>query len=239
MTFDYQAAYDELNAADHDYRFYAALVDEVAADRVLDLGCGTGTLARLVAGAGHQVVGIDPDEEMLDVARSKPAAEAVDWRLGYSDAADAGWADLAVMSGHVAQLFVDDTSWATVLDDLRRALRTGGTLAFESRNPAARGWERWTREATLRTVSTDDGPVELWHETLEVSLPQVTYATYDKNLATGAEACTQETLAFRDAQALTASLDRAGYDVVSILGDWTRAPVTDTSPEVIAIARSR
>jgi 2-polyprenyl-3-methyl-5-hydroxy-6-metoxy-1,4-benzoquinol methylase len=239
MTFDYHAAYDELNADDHDYRFYAAFADELSAHRVLDLGCGTGTLARLMASAGHQVVAIDPDEDMLRIARSKPGAELVEWRTGYSDAAETGRADLAVMSGHVAQLFVDDSSWASVLGDLHRALTPGGTLAFESRNPVAKRWERWTRDGTLRTVSTDEGPVEFWHQTEKVSLPAVTYATYDRNLVTGTETCTRETLAFRDAQAIVESLDRAGYTVTSMFGDWARGPVTDTSPEVIVIAGRR
>lgn len=93
VTFDFAAAYDELNADDDDYRFYADLADVLAAQHILDLGCGTGTLARLVAAAGRTVIAIDPDVEMLRVARSRPGADAVDWRLGYSDSADPGWAD--------------------------------------------------------------------------------------------------------------------------------------------------
>jgi SAM-dependent methyltransferase len=239
MSFDFHAAYDELNADDHDYRFYATLADELDARRVVDLGCGTGTLARLLATSGRSIVAIDPDPDMLRVARGKPGADAVDWRLGYSDVADAGWADLAIMSGHVAQVFVEDDAWATVLVDLHRALRPGGVLAFESRNPTARGWERWTREGTLRTVETDDGPVEFWHETLDVALPRVTYATYDRNLATGVESSDSEVLAFRDAATLGTSLGTAGFDVASLYGDWSRTPVTGTSRELIVIARRR
>ncbi|GAA1610441.1 class I SAM-dependent methyltransferase [Actinoplanes couchii] len=105
MGLDFAAAYDALNADDHDYRFYAGLADEVGAGRVLDLGCGTGTLARLLASRGRTAVGIDPDPEMLRVARGKPGAEQVDWRLGRSDLADDDSADFAVMAGHVAQVF--------------------------------------------------------------------------------------------------------------------------------------
>src|SRR5262249_39965734 len=155
-------------------------------------------LARLLASAGRQVVAIDPDEDMLRVARTKPGAHLVDWRKGYSDTADPGWADLAGVCGHVAPLLVDGGSWATRPGDLHRALTSGGTLAFESRNPDAEGWERWTRAGTLRTVSTDEGSVEFWHETENVSLPEVTYATYDRNLVTGTETSSRETLAFRD-----------------------------------------
>jgi SAM-dependent methyltransferase len=239
MSFDFHAAYDELNADDHDYRFYATLADELDARRVVDLGCGTGTLARLLATSGRSIVAIDPDPDMLRVARGKPGADAVDWRLGYSDVADAGWADLAIVSGHVAQVFVEDDAWATVLVDLHRALRPGGVLAFESRDPTARGWERWTRQDTLRTVETDDGPVEFWHQTLDVAPPLVTYATYDRNLATGAESSDSEVLAFRGAEVLRESLDHAGFDVSNLYGDWSRTPVTDTSRELIVIAHRR
>ncbi len=237
MSFDFQAAYDELNAADDDYRFYAALAKERGASRVLDLGCGTGVLARLLASNGHAVVGIDPDPDMLRVARDRPGAEHVDWRLGYSDSADTGNADLALMTGHVAQIFVEDESWRTTLAHLHRALARGGTLAFETRNPTARGWEAWTRDATLRTVSTDEGSVEFWHETVEIDLPRVAYDTFTRNLSTGEETRTRNLLAFRDREGLRASLHDTGYEVIAEFGDWSRAPVTESSPEVILVAR--
>jgi hypothetical protein len=91
----------------------------------------------------------------------------------------------------------------------------------------------------LRTVETDDGPVEFWHETLDVALPRVTYATYDRNLATGVESRDSEDLAFRDAATLHTSLDRAGFDVASLYGDWSRTPVSNTSRELIVIALRR
>ncbi len=152
-------------------------------------------------------------------------------------AADAGWADLAVMSGHVAQLFVEDDAWAGVLDDLRRALAPEGVLAFESRNPDARGWERWTREATLQTVHDDDGEVDFWHETVDVDLPRVTYRTLTQHRRTSERTESAETLAFRDESALRRSLARAGFEVRDLYGDWQRGPVTDASRELIVIAR--
>ncbi len=239
VSFDFQAAYDELNPADDDYRFYAALARELGSTRVLDLGCGTGVLARLLVGRGHAVVGIDPDPDMLRVARAKPGAEQVDWRLGYSDSADTGSVDLAVMTGHVAQVFVEDEDWRTVLTHLHRALAPGGTLAFETRNPGARGWEAWTREATLRTMNTDEGPVEFWHETVEVDLPCVAYDTFTRNLDTGEANRTPNRLAFRDPATLRTSLADAGFEIVTELGDWSSTPLTSASPEIIVVARRR
>jgi SAM-dependent methyltransferase len=147
MALDFAAAYDDLNPDDHDYRFYASLADDLRATRVLDLGCGTGTLARLLASRGRTAVGIDPDPEMLRVAKQKPGGEQVEWRLGFSDSADSESADFAVMSGHVAQVFREDESWARVVEDLHRALVPKGALAFESRN-----WLRHQRR-TFTTAS--------------------------------------------------------------------------------------
>ncbi len=194
-------------------------------------------LARLLAARGHAVVGIDPDPEMLRVAQGKPGAESVDWRLGYADTADSSSIDLAVMTGHLAQVFVEEPDWLAALTQLHRALVPGGTLAFETRNPAARGWEAWTQEKTLRTVETGEGPVEFWHETVEVDLPRVTYDTFTRSRASGKESRTRNSLAFRDWQTLSASLSATGYEITAAFGDWDRGSLTESSRELIVLVR--
>jgi SAM-dependent methyltransferase len=237
VSFDFQAAYDELNPADDDYRFYAKLAASAGVSRAVDLGCGTGTLARMLASGGAAVTGVDPDPGMLRVARSKDPDGRVDWRLGYSDAIEPGSAELAVMSGHVAQVFTDDSAWLAALRDLHRALVPGGLLAFESRNPAARKWEDWTRDQTLRTIETPDGAVEFWHETADVDLPLVSYDTLTRNLRTGHSTATRDVLAFRDGQALRATLQHVGLDVQHVYGNWDRTAPAADRPELIVIAR--
>lgn len=237
MTFDFASAYEALNPADDDYRFYAELADELGARRVVDLGCGTGVLAVLLAQGDREVVAIDPDPQMLAIAKDRPGHEQVTWLEGYAAAMPTGWADLVTMSGHVAQVFLTEHDWLEALAGVHRGLAAGGVVAFESRNPAARGWERWTREQTLRVVDTAHGPVEFWHETTEVALPRVTYATTDRNLRTGEEETTAETLAFRDEAELRATLDATGFTVAAMYGDWDRSPVRPSSRELIVVAR--
>jgi SAM-dependent methyltransferase len=239
VPFDFHAAYDELNAADHDYRFYAELARKTSARSVLDLGCGTGTLARLLACAGCAVVAIDPDPKMLSVAREKATATGgrVDWRQGYSDSADPCSVDLAVMSGHVAQVFLETNEWLAVLVNLHQALTRRGILAFETRNPAAKAWERWTREETLRTVLTPEGQVEFWHETVDVRLPLVAYDTVTRNLISREETRDRDVLAFRSLGSVTSTLHRTGFEIIDVFGDWSRGPVTPQAPELIVLAK--
>lgn len=71
-------------------------VAELAASpgcRVLDMGCGTGGVALACATRGAQVVGIDLNADMLDIARSKPLPFAsrgsVDWlQIGIAEIED-------------------------------------------------------------------------------------------------------------------------------------------------------
>ncbi|MEN6403842.1 MAG: class I SAM-dependent methyltransferase [Armatimonadia bacterium] len=53
------------------------LIGEVAGNRVLDVGCGTGRYARRLAARGAMVTGIDPSPEMLATARAQAEAEGV------------------------------------------------------------------------------------------------------------------------------------------------------------------
>ena len=65
------------------------LLDPQPDDRILDVGCGTGSLAILIKQEfpGCQVVGIDPDERVLRIARRKAelAGVSIDWRTGFAE----------------------------------------------------------------------------------------------------------------------------------------------------------
>src|SRR3954468_15015641 len=74
--------YDPLDPDRSDLDVYAAIVDELGARSILDVGCGTGTFALLLAARGLDVTGVDPAVASLDVARGKPGADAVRWVHG-------------------------------------------------------------------------------------------------------------------------------------------------------------
>lgn len=57
------------------------------ADPVLDAGCGSGTLAVLLAGRGHRVTGFDLSAPAIDRARARAAAEGLDVTFQVADAA--------------------------------------------------------------------------------------------------------------------------------------------------------
>lgn len=70
---------DALDPDRSDLVVYLDIADELGARSVLDIGCGTGTFALLLAEHGRAVIGVDPAVASLDVARAKSGAEAVRW----------------------------------------------------------------------------------------------------------------------------------------------------------------
>lgn len=208
--------YDPFDPDRSDLDVYAALARELGAGSVLDIGCGTGTFACLLAAEGHDVVGVDPAGASLDVARRKPGAGRVRWLHGDATSLPPLQMDLATMTGNVAQVFLTDDDWSATLRGVHAALAPGGHLVLETRDPSRRAWERWTREHThARREVPGFGVVESWTDLVDVSWPLVTFrGTFV--LPDGRVLHSGSTLRFREHDELTASLEGAGYVVEQV-----------------------
>jgi ubiquinone/menaquinone biosynthesis C-methylase UbiE len=90
--------YDAFDGRRGDLPAYIAIAGELGAHRVLDAGCGTGSLALLLARTGRDVIGADPAAASLEVAKSKDTSAAVTWVHTDAAALPAAGADLAVMT---------------------------------------------------------------------------------------------------------------------------------------------
>ena len=123
-----------------------------------------------------EVIAVDPATASVEVARRKPDADRVRWLVGDATTLPPLQLDLATMTGNVAQAIIDPKAWRESLRGIHDALRPGGYLAFETRDPAFRGWEEWTRSQTHRITDVAGvGRVESWIELMEVSLPLVRF----------------------------------------------------------------
>jgi SAM-dependent methyltransferase len=218
-----------------DEAFYLALAS--SAQRVLDIGCGTGFMLHQARAAGHRgrLVGIDPAAEMLAQARTRTDVE---WVEGYLP--DVGFDaefDLAYMTGHAFQVLLDDAAALELLHAVHRALVPGGHFAFETRNPHARAWEQWTPEYGKQITDPLGRQVRVWHDVESVADDLVTFTeTYAVEGAPDS-IVGRSTLRFMAAEHLDHLLVKAGFVIDERYGDWDRSLMTHTSREIITVAR--
>lgn len=203
---------------------------------VVDVGCGTGSLAVRLAGLGYSVAGVDPAKASLAVARRKPYAGAVTWIEGDATALSALklGADVAFMTGNVAQVFLGDEEWSRTLRAVRGALRAGGRIVFETRRPARRAWEDWAAETGPVTRQVPGvGVVEQRLEVVSVALPYVSFR-YAYRFPDGTVLTSESTLRFREREEIEASLAECGFAVMDV-----REAPDRMGKEYVFIARKR
>jgi SAM-dependent methyltransferase len=227
------AIYDALDPDRTDLDAYVGIADEVDAHRVLDVGCGTGTFALMLADRGLDVTGVDPASGSLDVARAKHGADRVRWIHGDTTALSPMQVELTTMTGNVAQAIVGDADWGRTLRDARAALRPGGYLVFETRDPMDRAWQRWNRTESYRLTEIEDvGVVESWVELTRVSEPFVSFRWTWIFASDGAVLTSASTLRFRGREEIHASLESHGYVV-----DEIRSAADRPGREFVFLAR--
>lgn len=213
------ALYDPLEADRADLEVYLALVEELGARAVVDVGCGTGTFALMLAERGFAVTGVDPAAGSLGIARAKPGAERVRWVHGDATGLAAAGADLATMTGNAAQAITEPADWAATLRGIHGALRSGGHFVFETRDPARRAWLEWNRETSRAVADVPGiGVVECWTDVLDVSGPLVTFRSTYRFEADGAVLTSDSTLRFRERDEVEADLAGHGYTVHEVRG---------------------
>ena len=232
------AIYDAVNSYEPGTQpdFYLGVAREISAEVVIDLGCGTGIITSPFASRGYRVIGVDPSAVMLEVARQKPGADGVQWVLGGAGQLGTPGADLAIMSGHVAQFILKDADWLETLAAVREALRPGGHLTFESRDPRAREWELWTGNERIIPSSVHGG-IESRTEVTNVEGDVVYAVSHRRLVRSGEELVSPFTLRFRSEGLLRQSLASVGFSVQAIYGDWDRRPSGPGERELIVIAK--
>lgn len=130
----YEQRFRDLAATGVDVHGEATFVEQllgpadgaVARGSVLDAGCGTGRVARELARRGVDVVGVDSDSSMLDVARAEaPQLRWVEADLSVLDLGERF--DVVVAAGNVVVFLAPGTE-ADVVRRMAAHLRPGGLL---------------------------------------------------------------------------------------------------------------
>lgn len=173
---------------------------------------------------------------MLAFARGRPGGDRVDWIRGDSRALPDRGFDYAVMTGNVVQ-HIGDGAWRRTLRDLRRVMRSGATLALETRNPDARAWEDWSPPARS-TRHTRHGELIEWMTAEEVAPGTVRIEASNHFVDAGDTVVERFDLVFRDLETVTRELEAAGFEVDDVAGDWLGTPFEGSAPLMVFVARA-
>lgn len=241
------AIYNTVCALDGYEKFYLSLAKKLSANTIIDLGCGSGLLTCELSKQSYQMIGVDPAKAMLDLARQSSYGEKVKWVEGDALSLQEYNADLTIMTGHVAQFYLDDEYWLKALKSIYNSLRPGGYLAFESRNPDVQVWvnnakknehnDWYSPNYRRKVIDPVAGPIEVWVEIVRVKDNKVLTNGHYLFTKTGDELISRNELKFRTKEEITHSLEKAGFSIDNLYGDWDWSLATSESPELIFVAK--
>jgi ubiquinone/menaquinone biosynthesis C-methylase UbiE len=230
------ALYDTLNALGADSEFFCQQAAKLSAKTIIDLGCGTGLLTCELATRGHHMIGIEPSEAMLAVARNKPYAEQVTWIKGSFEQMDALQTDMVLMTSHVARFFLEDKEWQAMLNAAHKVLKPGGHIVFDIRRLLHPPFVEWPTEDNRRKFEhTPAGPVEWWFKLLDVKDQRVRYELHYFFARSGEEVVSVNELVFRSQEEMAQALSDAGFKVEIVYGNCDGSLANPASPEMIFI----
>lgn len=247
---DYAAFYDWENARTlgrRDVPFWERLARQ-ARTPVLELGCGTGRITLPLARAGIRIVGIDRSETMLARARRRIARARLGRRarLLRGDIRRLPFATPApfrlVMAPYgILQSLLSEADLTATLKAVYDVLQPGGVFGLELVADLP-SWQEYTGKVTLRGWRSRPGGVYL---TLRESVRQdrargITRFDQEYIERRGRERRSHHfTLAFRTVTVpqMTRRLERAGFAVTAVLGDYQGGPWDARADAWLLLAR--
>jgi len=101
--------------------------------RVLDLACGHGRIANVLARAGFRVVGLDESERFLELARARTPEDAEEMTYVQGDMRSLPWEGEfdAILNWFTSFGYFGDEENLACLTEAYRALREGGKLLID------------------------------------------------------------------------------------------------------------
>lgn len=209
--------YDVANPLGRDGELYIAMAGGRPL-RVLDLGCGTGTLCCALAERGHRVTGVDPAAAMLVVAKRKPHAGEVEWVESSAQNYGSGERfNLIVMTGHAFQCLLTDEDILATFATMHNHLTAGGRVMFETRSPRV----DWAKEWAVRQPGVHSVNGEQVVESLEVTAQEGECISFETIYRfAGATLRTNSRLRFPSREQVEELMVRAGLAVREVFGAW-------------------
>ena len=233
----YLKEYEPLFALERDRREAARLMEILAlpsGSRILDVPCGQGRHAHLLAEAGFDVDGLDYSAELLAIARKRGVGKTLRYTRGDMRKLPARWTDRfdAVVNLFTSfGFFVDPRDDATVIAEMARVLKPGGILV----------WHGGSRDGVMAKFLArdwwlaDDGTM-IGHQRAFDSLSGVltVASTWSGRKGSGNR---EHRIRLYTATRLAELCATAGLVVEQAFDGWRDRPLRRSSSEMVLVAR--
>lgn len=233
------ALYDKWFLSDPAYcasgPFYASVLSQMRGGNYLELGIGTGRISlEAIRSAPISVTGIDLSPQMLAVCRER--YEALPEKKGTlclreGDAArltDREAFDGAIMPYHAVSHLLTEEALRSLFHGVFSALKPGGWFILDDFSLSRRNTPEW--------VNTDEPMVE--YEDAEVTITDSFQCDFEKNLMrveafVNGERRISFVAHWHERAEMETHAKRAGFEVLSLMGNFDASPWTEQSPEQI------
>ena len=252
MTYSLLSRYYDLENADftEDLDFWLALAEEYG-DPIVELGCGTGRVLLNLARRGHALTGVDDSpgmlarlEEKLRVATGKhlPTAPTL-LRARMDNFFSAESFALALMPFNTFMHLLALEEQMAALTFIRQHLRPGAMLALDMPNPGE-AYAATEQGLTLERTFTDGAHTVQQFSSVSIDragqLAHILWL-YDSVAPDGAVTRTTVplTLRYTFPGEMRLLLEKCGFALAQLYGDYDRAPFADGSPRMIVLAEAK
>lgn len=235
----YLREYEPIFTAERDRADTARLVDVLglpAGERILDVPCGQGRHAHLLAEAGFDVTGLDYSRPLLAVARTRGTGRTLRYVHGDMRALPSPWAGrfAAVLNLFTSfGFFFDPSDDVRVIREFARVLAPGGTLV----------WHGGSRDGVMaRFLSRDwwkasDGTIIAHERSFDPLSGILTVRSHWSGRRDAGER--EHRIRLYSASRLAEICRQAGLIVEEAYDGWSDAPLTRRSSEMLLVARKR
>ncbi|HEX6890220.1 MAG TPA: class I SAM-dependent methyltransferase [Chryseolinea sp.] len=126
----YHKMYQSFIDYDEEYQFYKALLDKHATRNILEIGCGTGQLAKRFLKDGYTYTGIDVSVPMLEYARKEMPAEHFHQMDMRSIELPRAFDGVIITARSISYILTNKDVLAT-FQSIKKVLQSGGVLIFD------------------------------------------------------------------------------------------------------------
>lgn len=209
--------YDELTEQDCDYARYAEYLNGIAkrhnVREIADLACGTGKMTALLLQKGYALVGVDANEQMLSVARSKCRALFVKQDMRFLTLPHA--MDMAVCVNDGVN-YLSQAQLEPFFARVGQYLKQGAPFVFDISS------EHKLRNVVGSNLFYWDGDNQtlFWQNTLRADRVEMDLTLFEREQELYRRSDERHVQFVHTVEQVTSALSQSGFDVVEVTDDY-------------------